>query len=321
MSKDLFSFDDSIEKEFDEHHKNYDAELKKAKIYCIRGQYEKAIDIYNAILEEDMENEDAYVGLLRAHSEDFNVLEGEDIDIDIRTIETLFPEIENEEYIAYLKKRKEFFTGGSESTKKARSLKNIDDILAEADRLYEAESYSDAYTFYERAAKLGSAMANIRMGYLVYNGLGVNKNTKAALELYLKAAEMGEYYAYYLLGLLYMNDIGDDAKAFKYFDTGVKEGKDRSCAAGAGYMYMYGKGVTKDYGLAFELLNIGLEAEPALALPCLGYLFENGYGTEKNIERALELYKRASEEYGDEYSKGRVKALTTKGIFSWLLSH
>ena len=86
---------------------DHKAELRKADILCIREQYDRAIDIYNQILDEDMECEEAYVGLLKAHSEYFTIFSGEQIDKDIRIIERLFPDIENEEYLTFLKKRKE----------------------------------------------------------------------------------------------------------------------------------------------------------------------------------------------------------------------
>ena len=86
---------------------NHNEALRKADILCLREQYDRAIDIYNQILDEDMECEEAYVGLLKAHSEYFTVFEGEQIDKDIRIIERIFPDIENEEYLAFLKKRKE----------------------------------------------------------------------------------------------------------------------------------------------------------------------------------------------------------------------
>ncbi len=105
MGKDLFDLDDSLVEK-----KDHQEELKKANILCIREQYDRALDIYNKILDEDMECEGAYVGLLKAHSECFTKFEGEQIEKDIRVIERMFPDIEDEEYISYLKKRKEFKT-------------------------------------------------------------------------------------------------------------------------------------------------------------------------------------------------------------------
>lgn len=318
--KDLFRFDASIEDALDAKLKTYDEELKRARIYCVRGQYEKALAIYNAILDEDMENQEAYLGLLRVHSEDFTILEGEEIERDIHTLETLFPDIEDAEYIHYLAKRKEARHSSGPSKKAPSALNDAASLLDEGDVLYGQERYSDAYPYYEKAAKLGEATGYLRMGYLAYYGLGVNRNVDEAISLYGKAVELGNYQAAYLLGLIYLNDLGQEARAFKLFEEGYKKGENRSCAAALGYCYLYGKGTAMDYALSFQLLSIGLEAEPTFACGCLAYLYENGYGTEKNLEKALELYRRAAE-YGDEYAKGRVKILTAAGIFSWLANH
>ena len=126
---DIFNFDEQISDAFDKQVKSFDEQLRKAKIYCVRGQYDKALEIYNAILDEDMENQDAYVGLLRVHSEDFTVYEGPEIERDIHTIETLFPDIEDPEYIEYIKKRKQYFSSGSETQIRAKGLNDIEQLV------------------------------------------------------------------------------------------------------------------------------------------------------------------------------------------------
>ena len=87
MPRDMFALDDSL---FDENKekkkKDYSDELKRANIFCMREQYREALGIYNRILTEDMENEDAYIGILKAHSECFTKYDGQEIEKDIRII-------------------------------------------------------------------------------------------------------------------------------------------------------------------------------------------------------------------------------------------
>ena len=105
MAKNMFDLDDEL---LNDNKKNYSEELKKANIFCIRERFDRALEIYNQILEEDLENEEAYVGLLRAHSKNFSVFDGEEIERDIRVIEKLFPDIMNEEYATYYGNRSKY---------------------------------------------------------------------------------------------------------------------------------------------------------------------------------------------------------------------
>lgn len=104
MGKDLFDFEieESPKKE---EKKAFKDELHKAEVLCIRGQYDKSLKIYESILDEDIDNQDAYLGILRVHSEDFTLFEGKDIENDIKVIEKLFEDIDNPDYLAYMKKR------------------------------------------------------------------------------------------------------------------------------------------------------------------------------------------------------------------------
>jgi len=101
MADDLFDLDESLSKD----NSKYSQELTKGRVFCIRGLYDKALEIYNKILDEDIENEGAYVGLLRVHSKDFTVLNGDVIEHDIHVIESLFPNCQNPDYLSFINKR------------------------------------------------------------------------------------------------------------------------------------------------------------------------------------------------------------------------
>ena len=101
MAKDLFDFDVQVE----EKKTDFSQQIELANVLCIRGQYERAIKIFNDILDVDYKCEEAYVGLLRAHSEDFSLFEGKEIEQDIKAIEKLFPDIMNKDYVQYISLR------------------------------------------------------------------------------------------------------------------------------------------------------------------------------------------------------------------------
>ena len=313
MGDDLFNFDGNLEKAFDEQINPYEQDLKRAKIYCVRGQFDKAEEIYNEILDKDMENKEAYIGLLRAHSEDFTVYNNKLIERDIHTIDALFPDLDDPEYLKYIRARNDSGVLPNEKVPaNLRGMDNVDDILAQGDALYEKESYSDAYQYYARAAEFDSPAAYLRMGTLFQYGSGVNKDINKAVECFKKSIDLGCLDACYALGNLYANDGQNDQMAVRYYGIGAENGE-RSCMAALGYMYMNGRGVKQDYGMAFKYLSEGLEAQPEYAASSLGYLYENGYGTQKDLQKAYELYQRAAE-FGDEWAQKRVKYLNTMNI-------
>lgn len=102
----MFDLDDNLLKEDKKETKDYSELLKKANIFCMRELFDKALAIYNEILEEDMENEEAYIGLLKVHSAYFTKYDGDEIEKDIRIIERMFPDTVNEEYAKYCLERK-----------------------------------------------------------------------------------------------------------------------------------------------------------------------------------------------------------------------
>ena len=311
MGDDLFNFNGQFEEALTERLNPYEKDLKRAKIYCVRAQYDNALAIYNHILEEDIENQDAYLGLLRAHSENFTIFFSEEIDRDVYTLDSLFPDLDDPEYAKFKYARGALLQDNSMEGN-LQKMNKPDEVLALGDQYFNKQAYNDAYKAYERAAKLGYGEAFMRIGYLHYYGYGVNKDQNLALRFYRKAIDKGATRACYLLGLAYMNDLGDDKEAIQCFSSGAEKGE-LSCMACLGYMQMYGKGTEVDYAAAFQNLSAGLEAEPSFACTCLGYLYENGLGTEKNLENALALYKQGAG-YGDDYAKTRVKALMRKGI-------
>ncbi len=60
-----------------------------------------------------------------------------------------------------------------------------------------------------------------------------------------------------------------------------------------GWMYEYGKGVDKNLTKAVELYKKACKGKYYYACINLGFLYRDGRGVEKNSFKALELFKRA----------------------------
>jgi TPR repeat protein len=58
------------------------------------------------------------------------------------------------------------------------------------------EDYEELYRFYEDAARLGSAEAMERLGWMNWNGEGVRRNVRAALQWWKDGAARGNYYCH-----------------------------------------------------------------------------------------------------------------------------
>jgi TPR repeat protein len=85
----------------------------------------------------------------------------------------------------------------------------------------------DAKIWFQRVAEQGDAEAQLKLGYMFYEGLGVPKNYILALKWYKKAAEQGNVQAMYSLGEMYYYGDGvedDDAEAAKWYQRAAERG-------------------------------------------------------------------------------------------------
>ena len=82
-------------------------ELGKAKVLLLRKNFTEAEAIYKKILNDEYDNLDANLGLLKCHSKNYTEYDNPEIDGDIEVIDSLWPRLDDEYYVSYknLKKR------------------------------------------------------------------------------------------------------------------------------------------------------------------------------------------------------------------------
>ena len=248
MAKNMFDLDEEL---LNGKNNKYEDELKKAYIYCVRERFDKALEIYNKILDEDMENEDAYVGLLRAHSKNFTEFDGEEIERDIRVIEKLFPDIVNEEYSNYYLTRKKALGDNLnkstikekkeerivvDSSKEIQFIKPIElpstdeyskgwDLFCNARRTDDKNGYLEAKKYLEPLLYTGSPSIFYTVGEIYLKTINDKYDDKLfnAINLfkYVTKYHVDKYSNYYVsscyeLGFIYYLYMGDKSMAMQY---------------------------------------------------------------------------------------------------------
>lgn len=101
-----------------------------------------------------------------------------------------------------------------------------DSALAIADECFDAGDIPKAFTYYERAAGLGSPDAMFAVAMMYHQGFYVKRNDKKALEILVRAANAGSGDAQFFLGRLYEGDIlpKDENQAIKFYSQAAASG-------------------------------------------------------------------------------------------------
>ncbi|MFH1157699.1 MAG: tetratricopeptide repeat protein [Pseudomonadota bacterium] len=119
-----------------------------------------------------------------------------------------------------------------------------------------------AVEWFRRAAELGSAKGQYRLGAAYETGEGVKKDYAEALKWYGLAARQKDRDAQCGLGGLYANGYGverDDAEAAKWYKLAAERDVARAQYE-LGLLYLEGHGVTQDYIEAYFWLALGAKA-------------------------------------------------------------
>ena len=146
---------------------------------------------------------------------------------------------------------------------------------------------AQAFEYFKKAKELGNAQGALLLGDCYENGKGIEKNIDMAVECYKLALEKGDSRGANDLGYLY-KDLGDIEKAKFYFS------KSMELNDSIGFN-MYGTCLEEEenYTEAFKYYQKGYELNDEVAAWKLGSLYQRGFGTQKDLLKAFELYKFA----------------------------
>jgi len=137
------------------------------------------------------------------------------------------------------------------------------------------------------------------MGNCFAFGRGVEKDEKKAFLCYEAAAEAGDPSAKFTLGTWYFSGKGeisrDTLKAFQLQLEAANEGHP-AAMFNMGAMYMSGsvESVAKDLNQAREWFEKAAAANIVEAAINLGNMYREGYGVEKDLTKAFEIFNHYS---------------------------
>ena len=172
------------------------------------------------------------------------------------------------------------------------------------------EDYDKAFHYAILAAEANDGEAQGLLGTYYQNGIGTEINYAKAMCWYQKAVDNGAVYYLTSIGWLYEKGLGVEAdrqKAFDYYKEAAEQGEvsgffdlgmwyfwgDDSIEDSANYLNDW-KEAFKYYKLAAELAIEKEEYEHTAAFTSLAEMYELGWGTDKDISKAIEWYTIAA---------------------------
>ena len=183
-------------------------------------------------------------------------------------------------------------------------------IFEQAESQYDRNHYGMAVKQYYRAAMLGYAPAQYKLGHCYDRGKGVPMAKEEAVRWYRMAAEQGDTDALYALGVCFEVGNGvryDFEEMLKWYRLAAEEG-DMDAQYCLGFCYDSGQGVSQNMEEAAKWYRLAAEQGHISAQYFLGMLYEEGEGVQRNKAEARKWYQMAADQ-GDEEAFEKLNAL------------
>jgi uncharacterized protein len=147
------------------------------------------------------------------------------------------------------------------------------------------------------AAEYGITAAQLRLGRMLLEGTGVNRDPSAAVEWFRRAASSGDAEAMNMLGRCHENGWGaevDFAAAARHYRDSANRGHDWG-EYNFGNMLFDGRGVPCDRAQALMWYLKAAHQGHSRAMNLVGRSFEEGWGSDPNPAVAALWYQRSAE--------------------------
>ena len=132
------------------------------------------------------------------------------------------------------------------------------------------QNYEKAFEWFLKSAQEGNKFAQYSLANLYYYGNGAEKNLKEAFGWYVRSAKQGQPYASYAVAQMYSKG--------EYVEQNEEAAQEYFSQALSGFLKLEADGQADD-NLFYKI----------------GVMYKNGLGTEADIDKALEYFKRSAE--------------------------
>jgi TPR repeat protein len=179
--------------------------------------------------------------------------------------------------------------------------------------------YSEAASWFKRAAQGGSGWGSIYLGWLYQSGHGVAKDPVEAARLYEYSAKQGVFDGMYRLAMMYKRGEGldqDYGAAAQWLYQAAKGGHVRA-EEELGFLFASGQGVKQDYHAAFSWFVPAAQAGDVDAQYYLAALYDSGEAGDKNPAEAVSWYWKAAEQNDIESMYWLARHLREGSGVSW----
>ena len=155
-------------------------------------------------------------------------------------------------------------------------------------------SRAQAQRWFMRAAGSGFAQAEHNLGLMYTLGLGVTPDREQAIHWYRRAAQHGLSVSRANLGVLLVNSTNpkEQAEGFALVAAAAKSG-DADAENALGYCYQFGAGTQVDLVKAAEWYKRAAAKGQVLSLYNLGNMYRQGSGVEQDLATAFRLLSQA----------------------------
>lgn len=169
--------------------------------------------------------------------------------------------------------------------------------------LDDSGKYKEALAFIKPRADSGDARAVALVGYLYEVRMS---NIGEGVKWYKKAMGLNDSLAHSNMARIYYR-MTDYKLAAQTFEKASKLG-DTGADAMLGNMYLNGIHFKKDYKRALVYIQKAVADDDPQALTDLAICYENSYGVARDMDKAIEFYKRGAAQ-GNEYAKRALERL------------
>lgn len=189
--------------------------------------------------------------------------------------------------------------------------------INEAEDLFESGDYNKALKLIEPMAIQGVARAQLLLGTMYSDGLGVKRNNTKAFKWFHKAGEQDQISAFYPLYDIYRKGKGvkkDNIEALKWLSKAGDQG-DYPALMELADIYRKGKKVEKDNTEVLKWLRKAAEQGYDFGLQELGHMYFEGNGVQQDYVEAAKWFSKAIEYgYGDGNSYYKLGFMYLKGL-------